>query len=62
MTSWIKVDSALPDRNVVVETKCDDELGLRNEVDLKRGSGRLWFIPSGDMYVYYTPTHWRHKQ
>ena len=39
-----------------VMTKIDDEKGCRNEAILKRG-GNLWF--SGDMYMYYRPTHWR---
>lgn len=41
---------------VVVMTKIDDHLGSRNEQKLKR-SGRLWFVPDGSSYVYYTPTH-----
>lgn len=43
---------------VVVQTKIDDALGVRNEALLKR-RGRLWFFPDDSMYVYYTPTHWR---
>lgn len=42
----------------VVETKIDDEHGVRNVQTLKR-SGRLWWYPDMSMYVYYTPTHWR---
>jgi hypothetical protein len=42
----------------VVETKIDDEHGPRNHAYLKRDV-RLWFVPDGSMYVYYTPTHWR---
>lgn len=29
----------------------------RQEARLKR-SGRLWLVPDGGMYVYYTPTHY----
>lgn len=24
--------------------------------------GLIWFLPGGDMYVYYTPTYWRPAQ
>lgn len=58
MKHWIRCDAQLPDENVIVETKIDDERGCRNEGTLKR-QGRLWFVPDGSMYVYYTPTHWR---
>ncbi len=47
--------------NEAVETKIDDEHGVRNEQVLTR-KGRLWFTGTNDgvgMYVYYTPTHWR---
>lgn len=56
MDNWETIESA-PDR-IVVETKIDDEDGLRNEQRLMR-RGNLWWLPSGEMYVYYTPTHWR---
>ena len=54
--TWLPVDTA-PER-VVVMTKIDDERGVRNEQPLKR-QGRLWWTPDGNMYVYYTPTHWK---
>lgn len=47
-----------PPDGVVVETKIDDGKGVRNIQELKR-QGRLWFLPDGSMYVYYTPTHWK---
>lgn len=53
---WMPAAEA-PD-DVVVMTKIDDEKGCRNEARLKR-SGNLWFIPNGEMYVYYQPTHYR---
>jgi hypothetical protein len=56
---WQPIDTAPED--VVVETKIDDACGCRNEGTLKR-KGRLWWFPDGSMYVYYTPTHWRHVQ
>lgn len=40
----------------VVLTKIDDEHGERNVQKLKR-RGSLWWTPDGEMYVYYTPTH-----
>ena len=58
MERWIKVTDKLPPENLVVETKIDDEHGVRNLTKLKR-RGRLWFFPDESMYVYYAPTHWR---
>lgn len=55
---WIKMLDRLPPAETVVETKIDDGKGRRNVQKLFR-KGRLWFIPDGSMYVYYTPTHWR---
>jgi hypothetical protein len=55
---WIRVDSRLPDDGVVVDTKVDDEHGVRNETKRVRLGG-LWWLPDGSMYVYYLPTHWR---
>lgn len=55
---WIKTLDRLPPKETVVETKIDDGKGRRNVQKLFR-KGRLWFIPDGSMYVYYTPTHWR---
>jgi len=53
---WQLVDTA--PEGQVVSTKIEDERGIRNIQLLKR-EGRLWFVPDGSMYVYYTPTHWR---
>ncbi|MBH2008348.1 MAG: hypothetical protein I8H71_01475 [Xanthomonadaceae bacterium] len=55
---WIKVADQLPPDGAEVETKIDDEGGVRNEQSLKR-RGSLWFFPDMSMYVYYRPTHWR---
>lgn len=55
---WIKCLDALPENNVIVETKIDDSQGCRNVAKLRRYNS-LWFIPDSAMYVYYTPTHWR---
>lgn len=46
--------------NEVVETKIDDQNGVRNVRTLKR-MGNLWWFPDGSMYCYYRPTHWRHQ-
>ena len=54
---WQPIETA--PENVEVLTKIRDARGLeRNEQSLKR-RGRLWFVPDGSMYVYYTPTHWK---
>lgn len=59
--SWISTEEQLPELDVVVLTKIDDYKGERNVCKLYLGSnGRLWWTPSGDMYVYYTPTHWKY--
>jgi hypothetical protein len=54
---WNRVDLELPEEGKVVMTKIDDIYGMRQKRQLKR-SGRLWFVPDGKTYVYYTPTHW----
>jgi hypothetical protein len=53
---WQPISTA-PD-NEPVMTKIHDEHGERNVALLKR-QGRLWWPREGDMYVYYSPTHWR---
>jgi len=55
---WIPLAVERPSDGVVVATRIDDGAGIRNEQPLKL-LGRLWFVPDGSMYVYYTPTHWR---
>ena len=59
MSEWQTISTA-PD-GIVVETKIDDSLGVRNVTRLKR-RGNLWFFPDDKMYVYYQPTHWREVQ
>ena len=44
--------------NLMVETKIDDGVFIRNQQPLYRCKN-LWYVPDGSMYVYYTPTHWR---
>ena len=57
-TPWIAVVEQLPPEGEVVESKIDDGAGCRNEAKLQL-LGRMWFYEGGEMYVYYTPTHWR---
>lgn len=61
MNEYIPCRQQLPPDNEVVMTKIDDADGVRSERPLKRleGTGNLWFLPDGSMYVYYTPTHWK---
>ncbi len=54
---WLSVADQLPPEGKRVLTKIEDEHGERNVGVLVR-RGRLWFLPDGSMYVYYTPTHW----
>lgn len=61
MNTWIRVKDQLPESGKLVDTKIDDENGIRNEQPLIRNAN-LWFEPDGKMYVYYTPTHWKPKQ
>lgn len=56
---WIKTSDQLPPEERAVETKIDDGKFIRNQTRLFR-KGNLWFLESGSMYVYYTPTHWRY--
>lgn len=55
---WNECTRHLPENGIEVETKIDDEYGVRNVQTLKR-QGNLWFYPDMSMYVYYRPTHWR---
>lgn len=54
---WIKVSDELPPEGVLVETKIDDESGVRNFTLLTR-KGNLYYSDNGT-YTYYAPTHWR---
>ena len=56
--TWIPVAERLPDDGVVVDTIISDADGTRNHQPLKR-DGRMWWLQGGEMYIYYTPTHWR---
>lgn len=52
--NWNQTDNKLPPEGVVVDTISEGGQSQR----LKR-EGRLWFVPDGEMYVYYTPKFWR---
>jgi hypothetical protein len=55
---WIDATVRVPPEGEVVETKIDDDKGVRNETRLVR-LGRLWYLEDRSMYIYYNPTHWR---
>jgi hypothetical protein len=52
---WKGIDIAPPPEGKPLWTKIHDGHGERNVQKLTR-IGRLWY--AGEMYVYYTPTHW----
>lgn len=56
---WICTKDVLPKENVIVQTKIEDEHGVRNVARLFRRCN-FWFLEDGSMYVYYTPTHWKY--
>lgn len=56
---WNDIQSA--PQNVEIETKISDSSGERNIQNLIRQDNLFWHTDMS-MYVYYTPTHWRHKQ
>lgn len=63
MSEWPPIATA--PMNLVVVTKIDDASGPRNEqllIQKQRDapSRPMWWFPDMSMYVYYTPTHWRH--
>lgn len=53
---WQAADSA--PEGIVFRTKIHDASGAYNFANLKR-YGQHWLYPDGEMYVYYTPTHYR---
>lgn len=50
---WTSTKSPPPE-GVIVDTMISDISGERRKQRLYR-KGRLWFIPDGSIYVYYTP-------
>lgn len=57
-TGWIRCEDKLPPPDIEVETKVDDEQGVRNITRLRWRKNHWWF-PDMSMYIYYSPTHWR---
>ena len=51
---WKNPISEPPKDNVVVEVVAPDG----RETKLFK-QGRLWFVPDGSMYMYWTPVLWR---
>jgi hypothetical protein len=58
MSDWIDASIRVPPEGEPVDTKIDDEKGVRNEQKLIR-QGQFWYFTDMSMYVYYRPTHWR---
>ena len=58
---WKDVRISLPENNTIVETKIHVQgEKVRNQQNLLYRNGR-WWTPDGEMYVYYTPSHWRER-
>ena len=57
--AWTYCGDALPPPDTDVETKIDDGKGVRNVCPLRRHNN-LWWFTDMSMYIYYSPTHWRH--
>jgi hypothetical protein len=57
---WIECAKQEPPEGEMLETKIDDERGVRNQQTLL-SRGNLWWTGKGAdaIYVYYRPTHWR---
>lgn len=58
MSEWQPVET-MPEGKILL-TKIHDHKGERNVQRLVR-QGNLFFIPDRSMYVYFSPTHWRHE-
>lgn len=58
--NWILTSEQLPEEGIVVDTKIEDEYGIRNEQELIY-KDNLWWLLNPSMYVYYQPTHWSLK-
>lgn len=54
---WKSIKEFRPPNDIIVETKIDDEKGIRNITNLIL-SQNLWWFSDMSMYVYYNPTHW----
>jgi hypothetical protein len=54
---WYNTQSSIVPENVILNTKINDNNGVRNEQKLIK-IGNLWWTTDKQMYVYYRPTHW----
>ena len=55
---WKKILSFSPPLNTLINTKIDDEKGVRNEQPLKFDGKLWWTLDKSATYIYYQPTHW----
>lgn len=55
--NWNKTIDKLPIEGLCVNTKIEDEKGIRNECKIIFEK-IMWWLIDRSMYVYYTPTHW----
>lgn len=58
---WIRIIDRLPPENKEVETKIDDDMGVRDERVLVYYN-KMWFKAEDFERMYIRPTHWREKQ
>ena len=60
MSQWIEIiptdKKTFPPENVEVLTKIHDKNGIRNVCILSYSNNVFW---DGEIYIYYTPTHWQ---
>lgn len=54
---WIATDTAVPPQGIIVKT-----MDSSGRVQPLKREGRLWFLPDGSTYVYYTPIFWKHEE
>jgi hypothetical protein len=60
MSKWVALTEFQPPDGLLVETKIDDDKGIRNQCNLVR-KGSLFFVNENlSMYIYDSPTHWRY--
>lgn len=57
--TWISVRSRKPPEGVLVWTKIDDQGEIRDMQKLIYEK-KLWWFSNRAMYLYCTPTHWKH--
>lgn len=53
---WIPTDRALPPNGELV-----DAMDSGGHVQPLKRQDRLWFVPDGSMYVYFTPKFWKRR-